>query len=524
MAANGQVRITDIEVIYSTVLACAHTNIITETKDPTCIAAGYTAEKCADCGKVMSMVEGDLATGHSYKSKVTKDPTCTENGLKTYTCEICEASYNENISATGHSYNEGVVTTEATCTEKGEKTSTCSACGDTKTEELSMIPHNYVDGTCSLCGGKLSTEKIWQLVTDVSTLKAGDQIVIVAKDYNYALSTTQNSNNRGQATVTKTDDRVTFGNDVQILILEAGNVEGTFAFNTGSGYLYAASNSNNYLKTKVEKDENGSWLITIVDGVATIVAKGSNSRNTMQYNQSSSLFSCYASASQKAISIYKLVGGSSEPETPACEHTNTTTTTVDATCTEAGSTTVTCDDCGETLSTEVIEALGHTTDNGTCERCGEEIGGSIEPETPATTTVSKSHTDLASIAGVSTSGGSINEEEIKLDDNISIVCAKGGSTSNPAIYGESIRLYQNGATLTIKGTGMKTIVITLANNADGDGPIAVTGGTADNANAPTNYVYTITVDEGVSEVVITTKGTDKNSRLYVANIEVTYEK
>ena len=42
-----------------------------------------------------------------------------------------------------------------------------------------------------------------------------------------------------------------------------------------------------------------------------------------------------------------------------CQHANTTTTTVDATCTQAGSVIVTCDACGETVSTETIPASGH---------------------------------------------------------------------------------------------------------------------------------------------------------------------
>ena len=54
-----------------------------------------------------------------------------------------------------------------------------------------------------------------------------------------------------------------------------------------------------------------------------------------------------------------------------CTHTNTTTTTVDATCTEDGSTTVTCDDCHETISVTEIPATGHvntttTTVDATC--------------------------------------------------------------------------------------------------------------------------------------------------------------
>ncbi|MBE6758212.1 MAG: hypothetical protein E7552_06680, partial [Ruminococcaceae bacterium] len=42
-----------------------------------------------------------------------------------------------------------------------------------------------------------------------------------------------------------------------------------------------------------------------------------------------------------------------------CDHENVTTTTVDATCTTDGSVTVTCDACGEVISTETIPMLGH---------------------------------------------------------------------------------------------------------------------------------------------------------------------
>ena len=51
----------------------------------------------------------------------------------------------------------------------------------------------------------------------------------------------------------------------------------------------------------------------------------------------------------------------------ACTHENTTTTTVDPTCTEEGSVTVTCDDCGAVVSTETTPATDHDytyTNNG----------------------------------------------------------------------------------------------------------------------------------------------------------------
>ena len=86
-------------------------------------------------------------------------------------------------------------------------------------------------------------------------------IVIVAKDEDYALSTTQNSNNRGQAEVEKntSNNTIAFGDDVQVLTLHAGKDEGTFALYAANylsdgvkknGYLYAASTTANHLKTR----------------------------------------------------------------------------------------------------------------------------------------------------------------------------------------------------------------------------------------------------------------------------------
>ena len=160
----------------------------------------------------------------------------------------------------------------------------------------------------------------YNLVKSAAHLEVGDKVIIVAKGTDAALSTTQNNNNRAQAAVTKKDDTVTFSNDVQILTLEEGTTEGTYAFNTGSGYLYAASGSSNHLKTKAELDANGSWTIEIAaDGVATIKAQGTYTHNWMRYNQQSKLFSCYSSG-QDDICIYKLVGEYT-PTVPAISYT-----------------------------------------------------------------------------------------------------------------------------------------------------------------------------------------------------------
>ena len=146
----------------------------------------------------------------------------------------------------------------------------------------------------------------WYEVTNTGQLNVGDQVIIVAANANYAMSTTQNTNNRGRVSVSKSENEVSFDTDVQIFTLEEGTEDNTYAFYTGSGYIYAAgANSNNYLKTQVEKDGNASFKISISAGVTSVIAKGSSSKNVLQYNSGSGIFSCYGTASQQAVTLYK---------------------------------------------------------------------------------------------------------------------------------------------------------------------------------------------------------------------------
>ena len=150
------------------------------------------------------------------------------------------------------------------------------------------------------------------LVTDASNLKVGDEIIIAAKDNDFAMGE-QKTNNRAAVAVTKSEDKLTLTAGVQKLTLKQGAKENTFAFDTGSGYLYAAgkskaqgeSSNKNYLKTSPDLTDNASWTIEIAEGAATVVAQGKNGCNTLRYNNSSGLFSAYVSG-QKDIAIYKL--------------------------------------------------------------------------------------------------------------------------------------------------------------------------------------------------------------------------
>ena len=279
----------------------------------------------------LSYVTGEPVHTHKYEAAVTA-PTCEDAGYTTYTCACGDSYTADEVAATGHSYVNG----------------TCTACG---AADPDYVPSETVTAT---------------LVTDSSTLAAGDEIVIVATGYDFALSTTQNTNNRGQADVTKDGNLVTFdASAVQIITLAAGSVDNTFALTVDDKYLYAPSSSSNNLKTSASLTDNGSWIITIdaATGVAAVTACGTSSRNTLRYNSSSGLFSCYAATnSQKDIAIYRIG--------EAQEHVHNYEAVVTApTCEDPGYTTYTCA-CGDSYVGDEVAATGHSYVDGTCSVCG----------------------------------------------------------------------------------------------------------------------------------------------------------
>lgn len=148
---------------------------------------------------------------------------------------------------------------------------------------------------------------IYQLVTNVTNLAAGDEVWITNTTPTVAMGV-QNDNNRGQVTVTKhpteSDKIYSTGSPATLTIGKDGT---NYTFHDGTGYLYAASSSKNYLRRQATNNANGKWSITIEDGKATITAQGTNTRNKLKYNSSSSIFSCYESG-QGDVRIYKNVG------------------------------------------------------------------------------------------------------------------------------------------------------------------------------------------------------------------------
>ena len=142
----------------------------------------------------------------------------------------------------------------------------------------------------------------WNLVTSTSQIGVGAEVAIAAMDANYAMSQYQKTSNRDQSLITKSGTKMTWKeeDEVQIFEVVAGTDANSFGFKCANGtqkgkYIYAASKSSNHLKSQADLDANASWkvLIDASDNAATLTAQGENSRNTIRYNSSDKLFSCY---------------------------------------------------------------------------------------------------------------------------------------------------------------------------------------------------------------------------------------
>lgn len=216
------------------------------------------------------------------------------------------------------STNEAVATVDATTGEitlvaAGQTTIKAAFAGDDAYEPgdasyLLVVKEKEVAGTDK-----------FELVTDASKLTDGDVIILAYENEEgkaWAMSTTQNANNRAANPVEIEDDGTIIpGSSIQQI-----TVEEEYYFNVGDGYLYAASAGSNWLRTETEPDDNALATISIADnGDATIVFQGGNTRNHMRFNTNNGnpMFSCYAeNSSVKTLPrIYRKITG----DTPALE-------------------------------------------------------------------------------------------------------------------------------------------------------------------------------------------------------------
>ncbi len=120
----------------------------------------------------------------------------------------------------------------------------------------------------------------------------------------------------------------------------------------------------------------------------------------------------------------------------------------------------------------------------------------------------------ATMLSMGWANAAVIKDPFKLDDNVSVTVAQNTASTAPTYYanGESLRLYQNGATMTITANGktIKSIEFTF------DGSY-----THLETTTPT-YANGTWTGEATEVVFSTPKSTEKTYRAYIKSIKVTY--
>ena len=310
-------------------------------------------------------------------------------------------------------------------------------------------------------------ETAYTLITNNNALIAGDKYIVVGiKGETYKALGKQASNNRPSVDVTPVENVITLTpattNEGGVFELTLGQQDGKWTLYdaVNEGYLYAASSSSNYLKVQAENDANGQWTIDIdANGVATIKAQGTNTRNWLRLNNNGSPFSCYASG-QLDVYLYK-AGDVPTPPTPTyynvtiAEGITNGTVSVDPTSALEGATiTVTTEaDGGYELATLTYTYAGVATPI--------DIMEAMQFVMPAAdVTVNATFTELAAVATPTftpAAGSYISVQQV------SIACATEGATiyytldgtdptSESTVYAEAFTV---STTTTVKAMAVK---------------------------------------------------------------------
>lgn len=112
-----------------------------------------------------------------------------------------------------------------------------------------------------------------------------------------------------------------------------------------------------------------------------------------------------------------------------------------------------------------------------------------------------------------------------MDSVISYACAKGGGTSNPAVNSNQIRLYQGnpGGNITITAKAGHTITSVVIGSAMKTSVAYQVDGGSRSSSASLSAGGKYTINKEGQSITIHCMGSDKNSRLYVNYLSVTYK-
>ena len=494
---SAQVRLNSITV---TCPPCEHTNTTEKVTNPTCTEAGYTTVSCADCGKKIETIPGAGATGHTEVVDEAVTPTCTEAGKTAGShCSVCNEVIvpQEPVAATGHTYVDGTCTgcgqeepSQGGTEEPGWIKTNLA---DIQSDDIVVITWTNASGTYAITNangtgnapaaekvtvvdGKLTGEIIDNIKWNIGSTVDGYIIYPNGTTETWLYCTSTNNGVRVGTNANKefkidaesgylkhngTNRYLGIYNsqDVRCYTSVNSNITGQtlefYVLNNGSAGTETPEDETVAVEVTEDASVEGSGLTWDFDTEAVSVEGA-----TYHFNKGATVVLTFAniptgkkvvivkggSADDVSAEGYTLLLGSEtveitiklvvDPET--CEHTNKNTETVNATCGKDGSETVTCNDCGKTISTETIPATGvHDYVEGKCSVCeavDPDYDAPDEPAEPATATLS--FANKAQRTEYSTSKQVWTQNGITLTNN-------KGSGSNVGDYANPARFYAN---------------------------------------------------------------------------------
>ncbi|MGN1061452.1 MAG: leucine-rich repeat protein, partial [Candidatus Coproplasma sp.] len=122
------------------------TNYVSDD-NATCTADGTKTATCDrdGCNETHTVTDEGTKLGHDLIHHEAQAPTCTEVGWDEYdTCSRCDYTTYVELSATGHTAGTWITDVEPTCTTDGSKHSICTVCGETITRVIEKYGHNLV--------------------------------------------------------------------------------------------------------------------------------------------------------------------------------------------------------------------------------------------------------------------------------------------------------------------------------------------------------------------------------------------
>ncbi len=228
--------------------------------------------------------------------------------------------------------------TEATC----EKLAACVFCGTTTGE---LAAHNYVDGVCSVCGKEEGAAEVVEYELTLSFADTANRTEFSTSKQVWVQNGVIFTNNKASSTsnVANYYNPVRLYKSSEIVITVEGKLITKIVFECGSD----------------------SYATALANSISGATATVSSKTVTVELDSAVESFTISSMSAQVRVNSLTVTA------VDACKHESTTTTTTkEATCTEAGCATVTCNNCSEIVSETEIAALGHTYENGACIRCG----------------------------------------------------------------------------------------------------------------------------------------------------------